>query len=307
MIGDFHFLRPWWLLACLPAAVLLWAIWRRHHAARIWDGIVAPHLLPHLLSEKSDRRSFGPFYLIGVGWLVTIIAIAGPTWRREPAPFAEDTAALAIVLKVSPSMKTEDIQPDRLTRSVQKIHDLLAERRGAKTSLVAYAATAHLVMPVTADGGIIDTFAQSLDPKIMPADGDSAADALRLADQTLAETGSGSILWITDSIAPDEVKHLEEWRRKSKTPVRLLAPLLSGSEMDALSKSARTTKARVTQISPDDTDVAELARAAKFSTAPTGQQNDRWQEAGYFLTLFIGALLLPFFRRGWMAETGAQA
>jgi Ca-activated chloride channel family protein len=37
-------------------------------------------------------------------------------------------------------------------------------------------------MPATTDGGIIDTFAQALDPTIMPKEGDAAVDALRLAD-----------------------------------------------------------------------------------------------------------------------------
>ena len=74
---------------------------------------------------------------------------------------------------------------------MQKIKDLLAERAGAKTALIAYSGTAHIVMPATTDGGIIDTFAQSLDPKIMPSDGDVAADALRLADTALAAAESG--------------------------------------------------------------------------------------------------------------------
>ena len=208
MIGGFHFLRPWWLLALVPCALLIWAIQRRESAAQSWHGIVAPHLLPFLLQGQNRRARFTPLHLIAIGWFVAVLAIAGPTWRREPSPFADDTAALAIVVKGSPSMNTEDVQPSRLTRATQKIHDLLKQRAGAKTSLIAYAGTAHVVMPATSDGSIIDTFAQALDPKIMPEEGDAAADALRLADQTLAEAGPGSILWITDSIAPEQAASL---------------------------------------------------------------------------------------------------
>ena len=214
MIGDFHFIRPWWLLALVPAPAALGDP-TREDAAQAWHGIVAPHLLPFLVQGQDRRARFSPLHLIATGWLVAVLAIAGPTWRREPAPFADDTAALAIVVKVSPSMMTEDVQPSRLARAVQKIHDLLEQRRGAKTALIAYAGTAHVVMPATTDEGIIDTFAQALDPKIMPADGDAAAEALRLADQTLAEAGSGSILWITDSIAPEQAAPLAAWRKSS--------------------------------------------------------------------------------------------
>jgi Ca-activated chloride channel family protein len=306
MIGDFHFIRPWWLVALLPLALLVWATWRRQGAAQAWHGIVAPHLLPFLLSGHTQHRRFSPLLLIAIGWFPAVIAIAGPTLRREPAPFADDTAALAIVVKVTPSMMTEDVQPSRLARGVQKIHDLLAQRRGAKTALIAYAGTAHVVMPATTDEGIIDSFAQALDPKIMPGDGDTAAEALRLADQALAQAGGGSILWITDSIAPEQAAPLAAWRRQSSTTVRLLPPLLPGGELDSVTKSAHTAEASIVRLATDDSDVSALARAAKFSTAGAGELSERWQESGYWLTTLLVALLLPFFTRGWMAPTAAR-
>jgi Ca-activated chloride channel family protein len=307
MIGDFHFIRPWWLVALVPCALLVWAIVRNEDAEKPWRGIVAPHLLPFLLQGENRRSLFTPLHLIALCWLVAVLAIAGPTWRREPAPFAEDTAALAIVVKVSPSMMTEDVQPSRLERSVQKIHDLLEKRRGAKTSLVAYAGTAHVVMPATSDEGIINTFAQALDPKIMPSDGDVAAAALALADQTLADAGSGSVLWITDSIAPEQTGSIEVWHKKSGTRVRLLAPLLPGEELKTVTERAKAAGARLVTLTADDSDVDALARAAKFATVVGGEKSDRWEESGYWLTPLLAVLLLPFYRRGWMAQTANRA
>jgi hypothetical protein len=79
MIGDLHFLRPWWLLALIPCALLLWAVWRRNDAAQRWNGIVAPHLLPFLLKGGNRRARFTPLHLLALGWLVAVLAIAGPT------------------------------------------------------------------------------------------------------------------------------------------------------------------------------------------------------------------------------------
>ena len=306
MIADFHFVRPWWLLALVPLGMLVWEIHRRQDASQAWKNIVAPHLLPFLLSGQTQSRRFSPLLLIGIGWLVAVIATAGPTWRREPAPFAEDTAALAIVVKVSPSMMTEDIQPSRLGRGVQKIHDLLAQRRGAKTALIAYAGSAHRVMPATTDEGIIKTFARSLDPKIMPGDGDSAADALKLADEALADAGGGSIFWITDGIAPEQVEPLAAWRKQSSTTVRLLPPLPPGAEFNDLTKAATAADAEVVKLAADDSDVRVVARAAKFATAASAELSDRWEESGYWLTPVLAVLLLPFFRKGWMTPTAAK-
>lgn len=305
MTSDIHFIRPLWLVALIPLGILVWTIYGRQNAAQTWKGIVAPHLLPFLLSGERQRSWFSPLLLIGIGWLVSVISIAGPTWKREPAPFADDTAALAIVVKVTPSMTTEDVEPSRLERSTQKIHDLLKQRPGARTALIAYAGTAHRVMPVTTDGGIIDTFAQALDPKIMPEDGDAAAEAFRLAEKALG--GAGSILWIADSIAAEQKAALAAWRKDSRVSVRLLPPLLPGAELDALKQNARVVDASIVPLSADDSDVLTLARAAKFSTAMTTEQSDRWQESGYWLTPLIALLLSPFFRKGWMTRTASQA
>lgn len=308
MMSEFHFIRPLWLLALVPALLVWWMLRRHTDTAQSWRGIVAPHLLPHLLSGHEQRARFRPLDLIALGWLVSALTIAGPTWKREPTPFAEDTAALAIVIKVAPSMMTEDVQPSRLVRATEKVHDLLKERAGAKTSLIAYAGTAHVVMPLTTDGGIIDTFAQALDPKIMPQDGDAAADAMRLAEQSLKDAGSGSILWITDSIAPEQAIPLATWHRASPLPVRLLPALYPGSELDAVRDVSSAAGASMVLLTPDDGDVRTLAQSAKFAAALSGgDPSSRWQESGYWLTPLLALLLLPFFRRGWMVPTASAS
>jgi Ca-activated chloride channel family protein len=306
VITDFHFIRTWWLLALVPLALLVRILHRREDASQAWHGIVAPHLLPFLLSGENRRTRFSPLLFISIGWLVAVVAIAGPTWRREPEPFADDTAALAIVVYVSPSMMTEDVQPGRLARSVQKIHDLLALRRGAKTALIAYAGTAHRVMPATSDEGIINIFAQALDPKIMPSEGSAAVEALRLADEALNDAGGGSILWITDSIAPEQAAALQDWRRHSNSKVRLLAPLLEGGELEMLTASACAADASIIRLTTDDADVNEVARSAKFVSSSAGGHGDQWEESGYWLTPLLAGLLLPFFRKGWMTSTAAR-
>jgi Ca-activated chloride channel homolog len=307
MIGDFHLLRPCVLLALVPAALLLWTVHRRQNVSQAWRGIVAPHLLPYLLSGENQKKLLAPITWLGLGWLFGIFALAGPTWRREPLPFADDTAALVIVLRVAPSMKAEDVPPDRLGRSVQKIHDLLAQRAGAKTALIAYQGSAHIVVPLTTDAGIINTFAAALDPKIMPADGDSPADAMRLADQVLATTASGSILWITDGIAPEEGAELTAWRKRSSTPVRLLIPLYAGPELNKVQDVAKAAGAKFVRLTTDDTDINELARAAKFSTVATRESGGPWEESGYWLMPWLAFLMLPFARRGWMVSTAAKS
>ncbi len=299
-LAALHFIRPEWLLALLPAALLWWRLRHVVEDERSWRGLIAPHLLSLLWSGQAGGARFGPLHWVGMCWLLAILAIAGPSWKQAPSPFADDSAALAVVLKVSPSMETGDVQPTRLQRATQKVHDLLAARGDAKTALVAYAGSAHLVMPATADAGIIDTFAAALTPELMPLEGDAAAQALALADAALQQAGGGSILWLTDSVSAAEGEALARWRQKSATPVRLWPPLLDGPELETLARNTRPLRPQLVRLAADDSDVTQLAAAARFAPTRASTEQSRWAESGYWLTPLLLLLLLVFFRRGWL-------
>jgi Ca-activated chloride channel family protein len=317
-LSQFHFLRPWWLLALAPALWLVWMIHRHQDAARPWRGVIADHLLPHLLAEGGRRRRLRPVHLLLPTWLLAALALSGPTWQREPAPFADDEAALVVVIEVTPTMLAQDIQPSRFERAAQKIHDLLAQRPGTRTALVAYAGSAHLVMPLTRDAELVTRFAAELSPAIMPVQGDAAAEALALADEQLRKSGlRGSVLLITDGIAAEQLPQLAAYRKGGGVPVQLLAvaaapgvplppdsPPAPAFDRGALGKAADALDATLTVVSPDDRDVRWLARHTETSlvAAAAEQAGERWKDAGYWLAFPVAALTLVWFRPGWLVQ-----
>jgi Ca-activated chloride channel family protein len=306
-MSDLHFLRPWWLLALLPVALVGWRLWTASDPGRSWRGVIAPHLLPHLLVGAEKRLRLAPVVYLIAGWVVTVLALAGPTWQRELAPFADDTAVLAIVLKVTPSMQTQDVQPTRLARAVEKIHDLLALRPGAKTALVAYSGSAHRVLPLTTDAGILDSFAGELDPQVMPIEGDVAGDALQLADEIVAKAGQrGWVLWVGDGVAPDQSNALAAYQAKGRAPVSVLAVAGDGPELNSLKEAAVTLGADLVHVTPDAADVRHLAGNTRFSTAADGT-GERWRDAGYWLVPVLVVLSLFWFRPGWVARAGGAS
>ena len=118
------------------------------------DGL-APHLREALTLGAQTGRRWQPIDGVAAGLLFAVIGASGPTWSRVPDPFVAQTAPLVIVLKVTPSMDAPDVAPTRLERGKQKIRDLLDLRAGARTALVAYAGTAHRVVPLTEDADIM--------------------------------------------------------------------------------------------------------------------------------------------------------
>ena len=93
-MSDFHFLRPLWLLAFLPALAVWWRLWRRQDRVAPWRQIVDAHLLEHLLVGKHRQRRLRPIHLLLALWVLSAAALAGPTWRRAPSPFADDVSYL---------------------------------------------------------------------------------------------------------------------------------------------------------------------------------------------------------------------
>lgn len=241
-------------------------------------------------------------------WLLGVAALAGPTWEREPSPFAEDTAVLAIVVKVTPSMESKDVQPTRLVRATEKIRDLLAQRSGAKTALFAYAGSAHRVLPLTSDAGLLNAFAEELAPDVMPVEGSNAGAALTAADEAVKKAEqAGWVLWIADAASSGELKALERYQREGRTPVTVLAVAGEGEELESLKQAAGALDATLVRVSSDDADVRQLGRNTRFSSVAEQAGGARWKDFGYWLVPPLALASLCGSRRGWMVRSAGGA
>jgi len=179
--SDFHFIRPLWLLMLLPVPLLYGLFRRSRSPLQQWQKIIAPHLLKHLTMGAEQKKRVRPVNLLFPALILSALALAGPTWQREAMPFTEDEAPLVIALDLSVEMNAVDVQPTRLERAKQKVRDLLAERSGSRTALLAYAGSAHMILPLTDDARILEIYLSSLASDIMPDQGKASAPALTLS------------------------------------------------------------------------------------------------------------------------------
>lgn len=327
LFATFHFIRPLWFWAAVPLIMVCLFLWQQRLSSRSWEAVIEPQLLPHLLIGTSTRKQRWPILAVFILGLGLIIALAGPAWKQLPQPVYKPQSALVIALDLSRSMDVRDVKPTRLERARYKISDILKQRTEGQTALIAYAADAFTVSPLTDDARTIDALLASLSTDIMPAQGSRIDKALQKAYSLFknASLTQGHILLITDGVDREQQQAFKE-NQNNSYPISILgigtqegAPItLAGGDFlkdqrgqivipkldsTALQSFASQHGGRFSQLSADDKDIQYLLAGMDVKRhADQAEQTeikaDIWQEEGPWVLLFLLPFIALVFRRG---------
>lgn len=323
-LSAFHFLRPGWLLGVPLAALLLWL--GRAAGGRLgWRGSIAPALLPYLLVNTQGSRGPRPVHALAALLAVGGIAAAGPAWQRDRPAFLDNQAPLMVAVDLSPSMDATDVPPSRLGAVKHKLHDLVARRAGAKTGLIAYAGSTHLVLPPTDDPGLLDMFVQALSTDLIASPGKDAAGAIALAETVLqGGPAGGTLLLVTDGADTRQLPDVEQLAKRNALQILVWAvgatdggilrdargqprmdaqgkPLLGTFDTNGLKQLAQAARAPLGSLGLDDDDLDWVTLHAQrhFRDVQDKDQPPNWKDAGYWLCWPLALLALLSLRRGW--------
>lgn len=327
---ELYFLRPAWLAAIPLVMVCAMAIWRRGKRAGDWRTVCDPHLLNHLLHDRSARGHIQVALLTVAVGVLAVVALAGPAWDKLQQPMMRTLYGRVVVLDLSRSMDATDVAPTRLTLARRKVTDLLARSSDLQTGLVVFAGDAFAITPLTDDHRTLAGILPVLDTGVMPRQGSRVDLGLAEALQLLQAGGvsDGEVIVVGDGLKGDRAIDAAAELYAAGFRVSVLAvgttaggviPLADGGllrgldgsivkprlTLPALRALTRAGGGLLVRAAGDGSDLAQLTantatwqRSADMSE--TRRTAARWRDQGPWLVLALLPLSALAFRRGWL-------
>ena len=218
MLTQLSLRQPLWLLLAVIPIIALGLHRARYQLPSRLKEFAEPHLWRWLITPPNHKTPALPWLLI-IAWLLATIALSGP-YLKQPTTEAQEQRGMdiAVIIDISPSMKTRDVFPDRLERAKLEMQDFTGNLRGDRTALIAFSANAYKILPLTHDRDTLLHFIKSLDVTLTRKRGSNLTQALELAQQTLAQShqdGRGIVL-ISDGESDDKASVVAAAQRLKK-------------------------------------------------------------------------------------------
>jgi len=315
---HFHFLRPYWLLSFIVIFYIIKAFSLRDDSLATWRTLMSAEVLSHLTVIGNNNHWLSPQKMTLILAVPLCLVLMGPTWQQQPSPFSENNAPLIIALDVSKTMEQGDVQPTRLLRAKQKIIELLELRGDSKTALIAFAGSAHVVMPITNDREMIRHFLDALSENIMPVSGKLPEKIIPLADNLLSQSSvPGSVLLIGDGATSNTVSLFKQFFNKQTAQLLVwgigksaqseqTAPEVSSEiiplQLEQLKALASESNGRLVVMSNDKSDVNQINNFIKHNLVVVDDNSRPWYDSGYPFVFVVAAIFLFWFRKGWTLQ-----
>jgi len=331
MIDNFHLLRPWWLLALPFILIAVFYLQRVQYRATDWRRVFDPELLEALTQANPNARRWWIDILIA-GLVFAVIALAGPSLKKDTRPVYRKADARIILFDISRSMNATDIAPSRLERSRLAVAKILDESQSYRTALIAYAGDAWLMAPFTRDGRTLKTMLGVLETNVAPVQGSRPDRALMLAEKLISrgDASGAEIIVLSDGFKGSRSAEIATSMRRKGHRVSVLATGTADGATISLSNGEliRDFNKEVVVAKTDMTLASELAAAGggtmrtlsepldsigewleNMAIVPEdeedldGESEDEvvtWRDDGPWLILPLLLFASLAFRRGWL-------
>ena len=300
-LADFHFMRPLWLLMLLLPLFIGAGIWKSEQVQSSWAKVCDEHLLKFLLIKGQNKQRKRSYFLFLLICIITILALAGPTWLKKENPALKVNNPVILALNVSDNMWSKDVSPNRGERAKYITHDLLEMLQTSEVGLMVYSSEPYVVTPLTEDASMVDNLLDIISPNIMPENGDRLDRAINLAVTRMQEMGygSGNIVVLTADVGERFDAALETAADAANSGFDVNIIKMSDTENDKLSMVAQKGNGLLLGYREN---LQSLMQKINNHYQKEVQQSENmqatWLDMGYYLFWLPALLLLYYFRRG---------
>ncbi|OPZ79317.1 MAG: Translation initiation factor IF-2 [Alphaproteobacteria bacterium ADurb.Bin438] len=329
---DFHFLRPYFLFGLIfPLIIFMFSnkITSKENDANAWQKICDKYLLPHLLSNASNKNKAISLKALAFGFIVMAISLSGPTYKKIPTPTMKNASNIMIISDMSYCMNANDFTPNRAVRFKLKLYDILDKIKNDNVGFMLFAKYPYIVSPLTKDVKIIKNYIDTIAPEIMPEMGNDPRYALNKTLSSFNQNNikNGIILLTTcnPNIASiqTEAKEIKKQNHHlfilgtgsvDGAPIPYQGDFLKDKKNEVIiskintkdyEKIAKIGGGDFALMSRDDSDVKKIVHEInKLSNKQTTNVEeimlDTWQDLGAVIALFCVPFFAFFFKRGFL-------
>ncbi|MFT6845944.1 MAG: Ca-activated chloride channel family protein, partial [Flavobacteriales bacterium] len=188
-----------YLVLLIPALLLMYLVYLKWRWAKL-NQLVDLKIIDRLGVNYSIRNRNIKTTLFLTGLLFLILSAANLQLGSELKEIKLEGVDIMVALDLSKSMNAEDVTPSRLERSKRFMSELISKLGNDRVGIIIFAGNAYTQMPLTVDHGAARLFLSSLSTNIIPTQGTSLSEAMKLAGESFEQedTKYKVLILITD-------------------------------------------------------------------------------------------------------------
>ena len=171
-------------------ALIIWLYWVINSRNKMLLSNVDKTLRERLLIKIDKKRLLQKDRFLYISMLILIFSASGPQIGTRLAPLDRKGIDLVFAIDVSTSMNSEDVKPSRLEKAKFEISQMIRQLKGDRVSLIVFAGSSHMYLPLTTDYEAARLFLDQIDTNMIPTQGTALSSALQTGLSAFTEDES---------------------------------------------------------------------------------------------------------------------
>ncbi len=186
-----------YVIVLLLIPVVLWFIFRPHKRGTMAFSDI--RILPEQKMSAKVKMYIGRVFF-ALSMIAFIIALARPQVVLPQTPTDHEGIDMALLLDVSQSMESVDIEPNRLEVARNTIDNFINERHDDRLALVVFSGSAYTRIPLTLDHDILKESLQEVDTTSVGEQGTAIGMSISVGINRLKKSDAASkvMILVTD-------------------------------------------------------------------------------------------------------------